>query len=334
MWSRIAAVLFLAGALAIPASASAHIRSVLVWWQPTAELTGHVVIADADGGHARALTDPGPGVQDREPTVSPDGRHVLLERDFADGRVQIVLVNVRRGTERVLDTGCTDPCESDQQPSWLPDGRHIAFTRVQGPFDPVTGNAASAVVFSVNLHGGQLRRLSERGIDGIYEDIGVRFAPDGRSAVVARIRNADFQFAVFRLHLNGRPATQLTDWSLGADQPDYSPARHGPTSGLVVFDTHDNGSGPFSDIAVVPSWCTPLSTCTASTRVLTNAAPSTRDFGPAWTEDGRRIVFLEFGEGQQPDLWMINADGSNRRRLTNTPEVEISPDSGRAAWRR
>jgi hypothetical protein len=74
-----------------------------------------------------------------------------------------------------------------------------------------------------------------------------------------------------------------------------------------------------------------LSTCTATTRLLTNNAPSTQDCGPAWTHDGRGIVFLEFADGQQPDLWMINADGTHRRRVTNTPEIEISPTSGPSA---
>ena len=270
-------------------------------------------------------------VSDVEPVISPNGRSVLFERDFADGRVQIVVIDVRRGTERVIDTGCVDPCALDLQPGWLPDGRHFSFTRVR--FDKVTQTFVSALLFSEDLYGRGLRRLSEPGIDGIYEEQGARFAPDGRSAAVVRTRTADSQIAVFRLHLSGRPAAPLTDWSVGADQPDYSPARRGPTSDLVVFDTNDfvNNPGPFSDIAVVPAWCAPLPRCTAATRLLTNNAPRTNAFGPAWTEDGRGVVFLEFSDTQQADLWMINADGTHRRRLTNTPEVEISPDSGPAA---
>ena len=37
---------------------------------------------------------------------------------------------------------------------------------------------------------------------------------------------------------------------------------------------------------------------------------------------------------QQSDLWMIKADGTHRRRLTNTPAVERDPDFGPAAWPR
>ena len=58
------AALLLVLVWALPASA--HTRgSVLVWHQPTAPSTSHIVIADADGRHARALTDPGDGQRRR-----------------------------------------------------------------------------------------------------------------------------------------------------------------------------------------------------------------------------------------------------------------------------
>jgi Tol biopolymer transport system component len=324
------------GALALaPAFASAHTRSTLVWWTPTGPTTSYLMIADGDGRHARPLTDPGGMVGDIEPVISPDGRSVLFERDLADGRVQIVLKDVLRGSERVIDTGCVDPCAGDLQPGWVPDGRRITFTRVR--FDAPTQTFVSALLFSADLHGRNVRRLSEIGIDSTYEEQGARFAPDGRSAVVQRTRTADSQIAVFRLHFNGRPATQLTEWSLGADQADYSPAAHGPTRDLVVFDTNDfvGGAGPFSDIAVLPAACSPLPRCTAATRLLTHNAAGSHAFGPTWTQDGRSVVFLQFGEGEagQADLWKVNADGTHRRRLTDTPDIEISPDSGPAALR-
>jgi Tol biopolymer transport system component len=340
MWTRFitAAVLVIAGGLAVPSSSAADARSVLVWEQFAADFSSaHVEIADANGEHARALTDPSAGFYDAEPLLSPDGKRVLVERGLPSGHAQIVIVNVRRGTERVIDTGCDDPCVDDILPTWLPDGRHIAFTRVMGPFDPVTGNAVSALLFSETLHGGHLRRLSEPGIDGAYEDNAARFSPDGRSVVVARLRNADLQIALFRLDLDGRPATQLTDWNLAADDPDYSPALYGPTRGLVVFQTQGGPlGGAFNDLATVPAFCAPLATCTASTRLLTdNAASGTRALTPAWSADGRRIIFLEAaGPDSEPDLWTIKADGTDRRRLTNSPEVELSPDSGPGARRR
>jgi hypothetical protein len=50
---------------------------------------------------------------------------------------------------------------ADIIPGWTPDGRHITFSRVVGPF--VNGNAASAVLYTAELDGSHIRRLSEPG---------------------------------------------------------------------------------------------------------------------------------------------------------------------------
>jgi Tol biopolymer transport system component len=49
-----------------------------------------------------------------------------------------------------------------------------------------------------------------------------------------------------------------------------------------------------------------------------------RDQLPAWLPDGR-IVFQHDGATTHLDLWIMNADGSNRRRLTHDPDLEFHP---------
>jgi Tol biopolymer transport system component len=59
---------------------------------------------------------------------------------------------------------------------------------------------------------------------------------------------------------------------------------------------------------------------------------------PAWSPDGRHLVFAEPPVGEmQSDLWIVNADGSGRRNLTrttNTTEMlaDWSPDGRRIAF--
>jgi Tol biopolymer transport system component len=57
----------------------------------------------------------------------------------------------------------------------------------------------------------------------------------------------------------------------------------------------------------------------------------------AWSPDGRRIAFTTTRWAQAPDIWIVNADGSNLRRLTRTPDVwennvDWSPDGRRLAF--
>ena len=45
---------------------------------------------------------------------------------------------------------------------------------------------------------------------------------------------------------------------------------------------------------------------------------------PAWSPDGAQLAFTSNRDGQ-PDLYVINADGSGLRRLTNHPGIDTSP---------
>src|SRR5215469_9874398 len=82
-----------------------------------------------------------------------------------------------------------------------------------------------------------MRRLSPRGIDGVYEDFHARFAASGKYLVFARLRNREFTVAIFRMRPDGSHVRQLTPWRLNADVPDLSLAAHGPTKGLGVSGT-------------------------------------------------------------------------------------------------
>ena len=45
---------------------------------------------------------------------------------------------------------------------------------------------------------------------------------------------------------------------------------------------------------------------------------------PAWSPDGRRIVFTSDRDGNW-DIYVMNADGSNMTRLTNHPQADAFP---------
>lgn len=44
-----------------------------------------------------------------------------------------------------------------------------------------------------------------------------------------------------------------------------------------------------------------------------------------WSPDGLKLAYLNAGNGGRNDLYVINADGTNQKRLTDTPEEEGIP---------
>lgn len=59
-------------------------------------------------------------------------------------------------------------------------------------------------------------------------------------------------------------------------------------------------------------------------RALTPSTSKAGNYDPAFSPNGRRIVFVHVGK--QSDLWTMNANGSHRRRLTSTSQVsELQP---------
>jgi Tol biopolymer transport system component len=310
--------------LSAPAAAAAH-EGRIVWSRFTGDDgTARLVSARPDGSALRVVSSGPDGTGDFFATPSPDGRRIVFERDAPD-HVGIMLMDADGSHQHAVDLGCADPCDSDQIPGWTPDGHHITFTRVVGPFDQVNGSARSAVLQVADLDGRHVHRLSQRGIDGAYEDYRARFLPGRRTMTFVRVRNADIRSAVFTMDVRARRVRQLTPWELDAEHAEPS------SRGLVAFETfgHQVPDGSSQDIATVPAQCGSLAACTARIRYVThNGAGPTTSADPAWSPDGRRLAFAEWSDTTLADIWTARPDGSDRRQVTTSPLWDFLPSWG------
>ena len=347
MSKRLAALVAAAilSALAVAAPAQATTRGSpggaqagrIVWTQVLDDkfTTARIVSARPDGSGPRVLTHPGPEQFDINAVVSPGGSRVLLERDCPSGRSVLVMVGAGGRGAHIVPVSCADPCAGVEDPGWTPDGRRIVFTRVIGPFDQVNTSARSAVLYTARPDGSGMRRLSQRGIDGVYEDYHARYDASGKYLIFVRVRNRDIKTAVFRMRRDGSDVRQLTPWGVDADEPDLSLAVDGPTKNLVAFETFGHGppEGSQQDIATVPATCHPLAACTGEIRYVTHNGSGPRtSFNPSWSPDGRRIAFTDALFPQDGpaigDIWTIRPDGSGRQQVSRSPRFEFRPDWG------
>jgi hypothetical protein len=314
-------------------------RGTVLAWSRFVDLdfsAARIVVGRPNGGPVTEVTHSSDGVQDIDPKFSPDGSRILFERDLPDGTAQIVVVRTNGSHETVLPLGCADPCAADVSPTWAPDGRHVYFTRVVGPFDLPNDSATSAVLWRARLNGSDLTRISQRGIDGTYEEYLATFAPAGYM-VFLRLRNADIKSAAFRRDRDGR-ITQLTPYSLDADELSVSPAATGPGKNTVVFETFGHGGAPHGvaqAVATVPATCSGVEACSRHIRFLTSPRSlPVEHFNPAWSPDGRQIAFVHFSFVDPGpvvgDIWRMDWNGRHPRAVSKSPLFDFRPAWGRS----
>jgi Tol biopolymer transport system component len=187
-----------------------------------------------------------------------------------------------------------------------PDGSRAAFIRV-GPDE--------RGMWISPIDGSEAVRLTEATPNG---DEGPVWSPDGN--IIAFSRNRTGHNELFTIRADGSNLTQITSNEVGQDlRPAWS-----PDGSSIVFVR--NSGGPI-DLWIVGADGTGERKLT-DFDTQTIGAPSY----PDWSSEGDRVAFAAAPPGAEPggfgsprDLWVIDADGTNLLRLTDTSQDEIEP---------
>lgn len=168
-------------------------------------------------------------------------------------------------------------------------------------FTPVNGDAE---LFLINADGSGKNQLTH--LPG--REYSPSFSPDGKQLVFYSHLN-DSTWSLFSIAVDGSGVRRLTavdniwDWS-----PRYSP------NGQTLI---------FARTVLKPRYRSELWTMDID-------GSNAKRFGcidgqgPDWSPDGKRIVYFHYREGLG-DIWLIDADGKNRKRLTNHPAEDWWP---------
>lgn len=172
----------------------------------------------------------------------------------------------------------TDTARAAGWGSWSPDGRRIAFA---------TRSDSGHSIHTMNLGGTGIRRLTA----GAADDRMPSWSPDGSR--LAFVSNRDGTQAIWITDPDGASFTRLCDARGGISRPEWSP------DGLQLAFHYGSGA---DTLAVMDADGTDL-------RLLGPGA------WPTWSRDGRTLAFTAAGAGAAPEVWLVNPDGSGRRRL-------------------
>ena len=190
----------------------------------------------------------------------------------------------------------------------------------QAPTKPQIVFSMNDDIYVMDTDGTNVRRLTYHPTT----DSVPSWSPDGRQIAFTSHRNnvsGAYNTEVYVMDSDGTNIRRLTH-HLGVD----APASWSPDGKQIAFVSERDGN--FEIYVMTPDG--------ANLRNLTQH-PSI-DTAPSWSPDGRQIVFAsnrrrffeEFGHFSGTDLYVMNADGSDVRRLTGRPgaphqELDMTP---------
>jgi TolB protein len=277
------------------------------------------IVFQADAGGQRQLftiNPDGSGLRQvtrragaEQPDWSPDGDRIAFDAPVAGGARIFTVRPDGSDAHAVALTG------SGAAPAYSPDARMLAFERRGGASRP-TGRG----IFVVAVEGGRPRRVTTGGTTAGAYDTAATWSPDGARLAFTRVRSPR-EAAIFVVRADGGGLRRLTPWSLDASAASWS-----PDGAKLLFESYSTPRpGRSANLFTIrPDG-------RAMTRITHFGDGETHAFGPAWSPDGRKIVWHKFGPAIN-QLFVSDGDGGNERQLTHMPgNPKLShPDWGAA----
>jgi TolB protein len=252
-------------------------------------------------------------VVDYEPFWSPDSRQIVLVSS-RHGGMKVHVMNADGASHGSDMRQLTFGSDEDDAPAWSPDGKKIAFVSIR---------AGVSQIFVMNANGTDARQLT----NGNAENIHPTWAPDSQrilfnttkfaGATASDGRNVpsdnkvigeqiDKKMDLATIRVDGTELKRLTNdggYTYASFSPDRSSILHrrvdGAKSQIFVMNADGTNDHNISGESALDGW-------------------------PAWSNDGKRIVFSR-RVSDRFQLFVMNRDGSGVMQLTDAAGEFVNP---------
>ena len=231
-----------------------------------------------------------------------------------EGNNQVYLMNMD-GTN---DTRLTFDSEDYYFPQFSPDGSKILF---------YSQDEDSDEIYVMDSDGGNQRNLTNtQGIDNLCQ-----FSPDGSKIVFVSTRDGNRE--VYIMDSDGSNQTRLTNNTFIDHSPQFSPDGSTIVFYSVTLSGHnDLPHTDFYDIYTVDingenlKKLTPDSTYLIITNFISDYKQNVYDWSPRYSPDGSKITFQSYFRNHGFEVFIMDFNGNNILRLTNTEGNNSAPD--------
>lgn len=246
--------------------------------------------------------------------ASPDGSKILFSRGGSRLEREIYFLDVASGAVTQL----TDAPAYDLGGTWSPDGSRIAFISDR--------DGGYYRLYLMNPDGSDQQHIP-LATDPERDVASVSWSPDGRKLVYGTsghlYHHADVTPTLYIVDLATAEVTRLTDEKRhgACMQPDWSP----DGEWITMVCTKGTTAGDYGEIYVIHPDGSGLSQVTTRRADYEPNIPAhtvlTWVMEPRWSPDSKEIVYVAAVDSPW-NIYIIGADGSDNRRLTNHDAVD------------
>lgn len=239
------------------------------------------------------LTDA--NAEHRYASYSPNGEKIIYESNLA-GNWDIYVMNSDGSGKRALTSNQFD----ERRPSWHPNGKVIIFESIQNDVSSLS---------VLNLDSGAVNPI-EQFDSNLGTPMFARYSPDGLEIAVS-LRQSDEQANIAILSASGALRQLVTNSELRNYYPNWS-----SDAAKIVFHSRMYSNNKDDEIV---SWNR------SSDELIRLTNWPSHNFCPSWSGDGKRIAFAQSMPDSRPEIFVMNADGKNKSRVTFNEDGETLP---------
>lgn len=247
-------------------------------------------VMHADGTNQRLISNS--IVPCSPPVVSNSGRQVAFLTCDSSYIYSLNVINIDGTGQKILSAG-KPLC---YQPAWSPDDSHIVFVKN----DNAAGGRSD--IYTINTDGSNETKLTTQGDN---------FTPQylGNNSILYASSNST-PTGIYKMNTDGSSKQLLSPAGKSFSNPLPSPDEK-----LITFVSNDWNGGQVFVMNANGSNVKQL-TFTVNTKYFDTGFPREGNGNPVWSPNSARIAYVSYESGN-PDIFVINADGTGNQRLTD-----------------